>query len=1379
MRALIFLLALMAASVDAAPSAIPADLDAWRGWVLKDQEFRACPLFAGGRGINATEFVCSWPGELRINADASGATFNQRWHVEVDGWAPLPGNQEHWPQQVSVDGKLVPVADRNGPNVWLGVGDHEIRARMLWSERPQALLVPASIALIGLVVDGKAVAPLQRSGNQLTLGRGKATTVEADSIDLRVFRKFSDGIPGELTTQIRIYASGQAREEVIGPVLPDGFVPLALISQQWPARLDDDGLLHIQVQPGNNTVTLSARASAPIDKLVAHLPEHWAEQEIWSYESVPSLRVTTISGSVQVDPKQADVPADWANLPAYAMNDGDSLAIEQRSRGLDDEVANRLNLQREAWLDFSGDGWFARDRISGTMQNDWRFDLAAPFSLQRAQVAGRNDDALLITKGAKAGLSGVEWRNPTVNLSAGLRIDSAGGSMPVSGWQQTFDQVSTTLHLPYGYRLIAAPGSDQASGSWMSRWTLLDVFLVAIIILVAARLLGWIGGVMTALYLLLGYQENGSPLWVLLAVLVLALIARALPKGRLSNVATGLRIAAAVLLLIIALPFAASQLRQALYPQLELSDSQAQRATVEFQRPSDDYAAGNAIGEVQNDLPMAPAPPPPSPPSSRSEQQETLDQIVVTGSNIRRVDAEPANPLISMKRTKINNRYSQSTIVQTGAGEPGWQLGNLYRLNWSGPVLPDQQVRLVIASPWLVRLLRVVLVGVHGGLLWLLLRDVRWRRNAFSSTARVGMILLSISLFVAPVAQAQDYPPEALLQQLKARLIDPPACAPQCATIAEAQVSLKADTLQVSLEVHALDSVAVPIPEDAKSLSGATLSIDGVKKDAVLSQYGKSWVAVERGVHRVEIIFTTLGDRVALAFPMAPQRILVNAEGWQSSGVADDRLLTETLTLVRARAGGDQTATTTAQRFPPYVRVHRALDLDLEWSIETTVERLAPREGGFTVSLPTIAGEHVSTPGLKLRDGKLMIALADREAQTSWRSTLERSDTLSLTAPDLGSHAEVWRIVVGPTWHVEFSGVPETPSSTNSSNDGYHEFEFHPLPGETLSLRITKPTAVEGATRAIDSLNLSSDFGLRARTYTLQFSVRASQGGEQVISLPKDAELLGVSRDGATIGARVLDGKLSLPLQPGAQKYEIRLREDAEMTARITTPDISLGLPAANINLTINVPGDRWLLAAFGPAVGPAVLFWGELLVALALAWLLSRWRRGPLRFHHWLLLVLGFSTFSWLALLVVVGWLVALDWRANNALATNWKFNLAQLGLALLTLVAVVCLFESIRNGLLGSPDMVVRGNGSWANQLQWFADRSSDALPTASVISLPLWVYNVVMLFWALWLAWAVVGWLRSGFAAWMREGYWRPWRVEQPVAIDLPTAPPPPAQ
>ena len=1371
MRGLILLLAMTIAGLShAAAPAIPVDLDAWRGWVLKGQEFRACPLLAGNQGQAPADFICAWPGVLRIDADAKGASISQRWHVEVEGWVPLPGSQEHWPQQVGVDGKAVPVVDRGGPNVWLGVGEHELRARMAWSERPQTLQVPTSVALVALVVDGKPVAPLQRSGNELTLGRGAATAIEADNVDLLVFRMFRDDIPGELTTELRIHASGQAREEVFGPALPEGFVPLALDSESWAARLDDEGRLHVQVQPGADTITLTARASAPVSKLIARLPEHWAKQEIWSYESVPALRVTSISGAIQVDPRQADVPNEWSGLPAYAMNDGDSLDIEQRTRGVDAALGNRLNLQREAWLDFSGAGWFARDRINGQMLSGWRFDLAPPFTLQRANADGSNGDdgALLITRGAKPGMSGVEWRTPLVDLNAGLRIDSSAGSMPVSGWQQTFDQVSTTLHLPYGYRLLAAPGSDKASGSWMSRWTLLDVFLAAIIVLLGARLFGWIGGATTVVFLLLGYQEGGAPLWTLLAVFALALVARALPNGRLATATRWLRAAAVILLLVFAVPFAANQLRMALYPQLESGGG-----TSGFDAP--DFGGGMfeetyARKKVANEPMMAPPPPAPAPVTQAAgadaysqSNSGRLESIVVTGSRINKSD------LIS--------KYSQSTVVQTGGGEPGWQLGSRYDLSWSGPVLSDQQVRLVIASPWMVRLLRVILAAALGALLWWIVRGTPWRARAGRANALAGLIVLGVGMSCVTLAQAADYPSDSMLQQLQARLTEAPKCAPLCANLANAEISVIGDNLVVALEIHALTRLAVPIPADDKALSTRSITLDGAAVEGVIVSADKPRVAVERGVHRLLLNYTISGDRIALAFPMMPAKLRFSGDAWQTSGIADDRLLTETLTLVRARANADASGVVASeQRFPPYVRVTRMLSLDLDWGIHNTVERLAPSEGGFTVNLQTLAGEHVSTPGLKVRDGKVILGISDGEDEAGWSSTLEKADTLSLTAPDLGSHAEVWKILVSPTWHVEFSGVPESASSDQTAPDDYHEFEFHPLPGETLTLRVGKPVAVDGATRAIDTLALASDFGLRARTHTLGFSLRASQGGEQMISLPKDAELLGVSRDGQAIGARTLDGKLSLPIVPGTQKYEIRFRDNAGMATRVATPEISLGLAAANISLQVSLPGDRWLLAAFGPAVGPAVLFWGELLVAVVLAWLLSRWRKGPLRFHHWLLLVLGFSTFSWLALLVVVGWLFALDWRGRSAPRVNWKFNITQLGLALLSVIALVCLFESIRNGLLGSPDMVVRGNGSWANHLQWFADRSSDALPTASVISLPLWVYNVIMLFWALWLAWAVVCWLRTGFAAWMRDGYWRPWRIERPATIDVPAPPPP---
>ncbi|MBS0486762.1 MAG: hypothetical protein JSS13_05440, partial [Proteobacteria bacterium] len=137
-------------------------------------------------------------------------------------------------------------------------------------------------------------------------------------------------------------------------------------------------------------------------------------------------------------------------------------------------------------------------------------------------------------------------------------------------------------------------------------------------------------------------------------------------------------------------------------------------------------------------------------------------------------------------------------------------------------------------------------------------------------------------------------------------------------------------------------------------------------------------------------------------------------------------------------------------------------------------------------------------------------------------------------------------------------------------------------------------------------------------------------------------------------------------------------------------------------------------------------------------------------------------------ALIVVVVWLFAFDWRGREAQSKNESlFNLSQLGLALLTLFALASLISAIPQGLLGSPDMHVTGNGSTAQALQWFTDRSANTLPQVTAISVPLWVYKLLMLAWALWLANALIGWLRDAFAAWTRGGYWR--NAPKPAVAD----------
>jgi hypothetical protein len=100
-----------------------------------------------------------------------------------------------------------------------------------------------------------------------------------------------------------------------------------------------------------------------------------------------------------------------------------------------------------------------------------------------------------------------------------------------------------------------------------------------------------------------------------------------------------------------------------------------------------------------------------------------------------------------------------------------------------------------------------------------------------------------------------------------------------------------------------------------------------------------------------------------------------------------------------------------------------------------------------------------------------------------------------------------------------------------------------------------------------------------------------------------------------------------------------------------------------------------------------------------------------------------------------------------------------------------------SIYAGLLGRPEMQISGNGSSGNMLRWFQDRTVRGLPRGWVLSVPLIVYRGAMLAWSLWLALALLGWLRWGWTAFTAGGAWqrRPRKSPPPP----PTPPPTPVQ
>jgi hypothetical protein len=213
-------------------------------------------------------------------------------------------------------------------------------------------------------------------------------------------------------------------------------------------------------------------------------------------------------------------------------------------------------------------------------------------------------------------------------------------------------------------------------------------------------------------------------------------------------------------------------------------------------------------------------------------------------------------------------------------------------------------------------------------------------------------------------------------------------------------------------------------------------------------------------------------------------------------------------------------------------------------------------------------------------------------------------------------------------------------------------------------------------------------------------------------------------------------------------------------------PRVAFSVPAVNVTQQLTLPPERWLVATRGPSWGPAVLFWPYFLFLVVVALALGRLPASPLTSGQWVLLGLGLSVLPALAALAVAGFVLALAERGRRRPAGAWAFDGLQVLLAAWALTSLGLLYVAIHQGLLFRPDMQVAGGGSSDTVLRWYSDRIADATPSAGVLSLPLWVYRVAMLLWALWLAASLVRAVGPAWRAFSEGGAWRPLLKRRPA-------------
>lgn len=1313
---------------------VPTELEDWRDWVLDGHEYRACPFRFDTAATAEGEFICAWPGELALDVDAVGGRFSQEWTVYgSEAWLPLPGSEDAWPQQVLIGGRPVEVVSRSGvPSVNAPPGNHRVVGTLAWDARPATLDVPPQSALLALDVDGVRIALPKVDEKSVWLGAVEPAAAIPDALAVDVYRRIVDEIPTRLDTVIELSVSGKVREETLRPVLPDGFVPLALVSE-LPALLEPDGGLRLQARPGDWQVELWARADGVRDEIARpQTADNVPADEIWSFEARPHLRAAVAESRRPVDPLQVGSP--WRELPAFRVASGETVVISERRRGMAN-TGNEIHLSRLLWLDFDGTGFVFADRITGRMLERWRLDMAMPFALLSATEA---DDALQIT--ASEGRTGVEVRRARLDVAALGRVETRG-PMPVVGWSNDAMSADTTLHLPPGHRLLAAVGADAAPTSWIGRWRVLDLFVLLIVTVAVGRLFGPTAGTLALVAVALSYHELGAPVWTWLNLLAAAALVRVAPPGKLASAARGYRLASFAVLLLWLVPFVLGQIRIAVYPQLE-PESHRTAATVGFAQMLAEVRGSAPVGAVVDSV-------------DTKLRSAELGEVVLD-SHETAAAPESGRPYL---------RYPEGALVQAGTGRPDWTW-TAHPLRWSGPVAEERSMRLVVAPAWLVAILRFATVGALGAFAALFALDMlatrrpdwRWLARAVRPTGTAAAMLLGVVLVGPGEPAFAEVPPNEVLEELERRLLEPPSCTPRCAEIAEARVDVGENAVSMRLEVHAQASVALPLPGAAAGWRATQVEdAEGRGLAVYRDDSGVSWVHLDAGVHTLALSGPIPpGDAVEIPFALLPRAVRATSAHWSIAGIENRVLVAGSLNLARLPTDDDaaQQPTWEANRLPDFLAVERSISMDLDWEMFTVVRRVSPAAGAINAVIPLVDGESVVSEQ-SLTGAGVAVALGPEQQRAGWQSTLERTSALTLRAEAGASWREVWRVRVGHMWNVDFDGVPEN-SLRQRGTDRWAEFT--PRPGESLTLRIARPEAVEGRTLAFDRVTARTVVGGQLRHTTMDVAYRSTRGGTHRLGLPENARLRSVAVDGEAQQLSLAAGILELPILPGDHLATVAWEQPDAVALRVATPTIDLGTASSNIRVGLDMPESRWLLLGTGPVLGPAILYWSELLALVAAALLLGRFNVTPLRWWHWLLLGVGFSTFSWPALAVVALWLLAFGGRATwGAGWSRLVYNLSQIGLAMLTVVAFAAIIVGIPAGLLGSPDMHVTGYESEGRRLTWFIDQTETTTPAAAAWSLPIWTYKVLILAWALWLSFALVRWLPWVWGRFAERGLW----------------------
>jgi len=1310
---------------------IPDALQPWKQWVLDKHPKLSCPRIFN----DSSQVQCVWQSKLNLQISERSAEFTISVKVFADDIVELPGDSVFWPYDVMANGKAAAVTQRNGiPSIELTDGLWKITGSLNWENRPNSIRIPGSTALVNVLYENKLVTNLSLDKDGMLWFKGFTDTIDPDSvttdnINVKVYRKVVDAVPLYMVTILKLEVSGKDREMHLGRFLPRNSIPVYLHSP-LPATIENDGNIRVQVKSGTWIIEMKSRFSNNINSFkMERKTREWPAQEIWSFVADHRLRTVSIRGVAAIDPGQTGIPQEWSQLQTYLVGNEEYFEIIQEHRGDFSPDPNALNLERKVWLDFKGKTFTIKDHITGNASRSGRLSMENSYTLGSVSLSGVPQLVTTVDKTSP----GIEYRQGTIDLECLSTV--AKNRMITPGWNHDFSSVNTELHIPPGWSLLHLSGADFVRNSWISKWTVWDLFLLLILVITVAKLFSVKWGVLAAIVFAITFHESGAPLFLWLNLLAAIALVRVMPESKVKKILAFYTMLSFVAICCISITFAVFQLRQALYPQLKRGGEQVGQ----FNNGSMDYF--DKYEDVNGQ---------PAVLSSKAQVQERVAKFSYAGR----------------ENTMSQNLdiYDASAKIQTGPGEPSWSW-NLITFGWSGPVEINQKIRLYLLPPAANSILSILrVIGLLCLLFWLA-KGIFMRKTA--KTVKSSMAAKSGSLFsiffiamILPANLQAEIPTDELLNELENRLTKNNTCGSESVSIQKGIIKADNETATIELYVDVTGNVACQLPGNRHSWFADKITLNGEDNIAALmgTENGGIAAVIPSGHNKVVMSGKISASRNEIQFPVAVHNISAVSDKWTISGIVGGKVPGGVVKFEKIDKkvipAASQNSSMLSDRVLPFVEVSRKINIDKEWTVKTVVRRIAPESDPISLRIPLIQNESVISSAISDPIGYITVYMTRDQSEFSWNSTLKMTSEIILEVPQQDNWVEIWSLDQSPRWHVETSGIIQIKQDADVN---ISQQVWYPLPGEKVILKIQSPEPVAGSTMTIQNVKVHCNPGRKKSNNSLVMTVLSSQADRLQIRLQSESLLDGVSVDGVSQIVSLNNDKLSIQIHPGKQRIVVNWKTKNDLRFITRTPFIESGTGSTNMEIECDIPQDRWLLFTGGPVVGPALLFWPMLALLLLISIGLGKIGSLPLRWYHWFLLSAGMSTVDNVGGVAVVLWFLLFNARKKISIE-NRSFNRWQICCILLTIAAAGSIVVTIPLGLLNTPDMQISGNYSTGYLLKWFEDISLNVLPQGWFISIPVWIYRMLMLIWSLWAALCLTKWAVWGWNAFSTNGLWK---------------------